>query len=102
MPEPGGQGDVQLKKKTDLKKPDMYKVIMLNDDYTTMEFVVEVLMKFFQKDPVNAQRIMFEIHEKGAGDVGTFTYDIAQSKVQKVHRYAREKEFPLRCRIEKA
>ncbi len=102
MPELGGQGDVKTKKKTVIKKPEMYKVIMLNDDYTTMEFVVEVLMKIFRKDSHDAQRIMLEIHEKGAGDVGTYTYDIAMSKIQQVHRYAKEREYPLRCRVEKA
>ncbi len=97
----GTESDVKVREKTETKKPDMYKVIMINDDYTTMEFVVEVLIKFFQKDAVNAQRIMVEIHEKGAAEVGTYTYDIAQSKIQKVHKYAREKEFPLLCRVEK-
>lgn len=102
MPERGAKGDVKVKKKTKLKKPDMYMVIMMNDDYTTMEFVIEVLIKIFRKDPPNAQRIMMEIHLKGAGEVGTYTYDIAQSKIQQVHQYAREREYPLRCRMEKA
>lgn len=102
MPELGGKGDVKLKEKTNIKKPDMYKVIMLNDDYTTMEFVVEVLISIFRKDMHEAQRIMMEIHEKGAGEVGVFTYDIAESKIQQVHQFAKEREYPLKCRIEKA
>ena len=97
-----GQGDLKTKKKIKTKKPEMYKVIMLNDDYTTMEFVVEVLIKVFNKDLINAQRIMIEIHESGSGEVATYTYDIAQSKVQQVHRLAKEREYPLRCRTEKA
>ena len=93
---------LKTKKKVETQKPDMYNVIVLNDDYTTMEFVVEVLMKFFNKDAVNAQRIMIEIHETGVGEVGTYTYDIAQSKIQQVHSFAKEHEYPLRCRMEKA
>ena len=95
------QSDTQTKKRIETKKPSMYTVIMLNDDYTAMEFVVDVLIKIFQKDPVDAQRIMMEIHEKGAGEAGAYTYDIAMSKIQLVHELAIDQEYPLRCRMEK-
>lgn len=97
-----GQSETITKKKVTVKKPDMYKVIMLNDDFTAMEFVVEILMKIFQKDSGNAQRIMITIHETGAGEVGTYTHDIAQSKIEQVHSLARQFEYPLRCNMEKA
>ncbi len=87
-------------KKEKLQPPRMYKVIMLNDDYTTMEFVMLVLQKFFHKNLAEAQKIMLEVHEKGAGVCGIYTYEVAESKVAKVIKYARENGHPLKCSTE--
>ncbi len=84
-----------------VKKPDMYKVIMLNDDFTTMEFVVDVLVFVFQKSAAQATNIMLDIHRKGKGLAGVYTYDIAATKVDIVHNMAKKHEFPLKCTIEK-
>ena len=83
-----------------LKEPDEYKVILLNDDYTTMDFVVEVLMVIFHKKIDDAEKIMLDIHKKGKGLVGIYTYDIAATKAEQVHIAARENQFPLRCIVE--
>lgn len=86
-----------LKEETiiDFKKPKMYRVILLNDDYTTMDFVVEILIIIFQKSPADATRIMLDVHEKGKGIVGVYTFDIARTKIAQVELMAREREFPL-------
>lgn len=83
-----------------LKRPPMYSVILINDDYTTMEFVVDVLVKIFHKSPTEANRIMLHIHFKGRGVCGTYPYEIAETKVGKVHAMARAEGFPLRADIE--
>ena len=80
----------------------MYAVLMHNDDYTTMEFVVETLIKIFRKTPTEANRIMLQIHFKGLGVCGTFPYEVAETKVAKVHNMARTEGFPLRCSLEQA
>jgi ATP-dependent Clp protease adaptor protein ClpS len=84
------------------KKPNLYRVLLHNDDYTTMEFVVEVLVKVFNKQFSDATRIMLDVHTKGIGTVGVYTYDIAVTKVDQVHKMAEEREHPLRCSYEKA
>lgn len=94
-------GQLQEKKDEKLKEPDMFRVVLHNDDYTTQEFVVEVLVKVFRKSVVDATRIMLNVHRNGAGYVGNYTYDIAATKVRQVHQMAREREFPLKCTIEK-
>jgi len=85
-----------------LKEPDEYLVILLNDDYTTMDFVVAVLVEVFCKNLEDANRIMLDVHEKGKGVVGRYTWDIAATKTEQVHALARENEFPLKCIVEKA
>jgi ATP-dependent Clp protease adaptor protein ClpS len=85
-----------------LKEPDEYRVILLNDHYTTMDFVVEVLMVIFHKSPEDANRIMMDVHRKGRGIVGVYAWDIAATRAEQVHRAAREREFPLRCIVEPA
>jgi len=80
----------------------MFRVVLHNDDYTTMEFVVEVLLTVFRKNLVESTRIMLDVHRKGTGQVGVYTYDVAATKVSQVHALAREREFPLRCTMEKA
>ncbi len=93
---------LKLKSKPKVDTPKMYRVILHNDDYTTMEFVVEVLIKVFRKPVQEATRIMLDVHRKGQGQVGVFTRDIAQTKVAQVHYLAQQNEYPLRCTYEEA
>lgn len=83
-----------------LKKPSMYKVILLNDDYTPMEFVVDVLERFFSLDRELAVQVMLKVHTEGKGVCGVFTREVAETKAGQVNAYAREKEHPLLCEIE--
>jgi len=85
-----------------IKEPDDFRVILLNDNFTTMEFVVEVLMVIFHKGIEDANRIMMDVHKKGRGIVGVYTWDIAATKTEQVHAAAKANEFPLRCIIEPA
>lgn len=94
--------DIQTEEELDIDEPKMYRVVLHNDDYTTMEFVVEVLMRVFAKPAAEATKIMLDVHNKGRGTVGIYTYDIATSKIDQVHKLAREHEFPLRCTCEPA
>lgn len=84
----------------ELREPKMYRVLLHNDDYTTMEFVVDILVSVFHKPAAEAVRIMLDVHKKGMGICGIYTYDIAVSCVTRVHQLAREKEFPLKCSID--
>jgi ATP-dependent Clp protease adaptor protein ClpS len=99
---PGNGTELLEKKRYKIKEPEEYRVILLNDDYTTMEFVVEVLMVVFHKKQEDAVRIMLDVHQKGKGTVGVYPYDIAQTKANQVHALARQNEFPLKCIVEKA
>ena len=90
---------VESKPKT--KKPSMYKVLMLNDDYTPMEFVVHVLERFFNKQREEATQIMLHVHRRGVGVCGVFTYEVAETKVTQVVDYARQHQHPLQCTLEK-
>jgi len=90
------------KTKEKLKEPEEFKVILLNDHYTTMDFVVEILMVIFHKKTEDANRIMLDVHQKGKGVVGVYSWDIAATKAQQVHAAARQREFPLRCIVEPA
>jgi ATP-dependent Clp protease adaptor protein ClpS len=85
----------------ELGEPDEYRVILINDNYTTREFVVSVLMTVFHKGISEATRIMIDVHNKGRGMVGTYSFDIATTKVNQVHELARQNEYPLKCTIEK-
>ncbi|CAH9019135.1 ATP-dependent Clp protease adapter ClpS [Candidatus Nitrosacidococcus sp. I8] len=87
--------------KPELKKPSMYKVVMLNDDYTPMEFVVKVLQFFFTMGLDQATHIMWQIHTEGKGICGIFTYEIAETKVAQVNEYSGEHQHPLKCVLEK-
>ena len=91
----------QEKTRQELKKPPLYSVFLLNDDYTTMDFVVSVLEKVFHKSTVEATQIMLHVHKNGKGLAGTYTREIAETKVGTVHTLAREREFPLKCSMEK-
>ena len=84
------------------KKPSLYKVLLLNDDYTPMEFVVHVLKGFFQMDTDQATRVMLHVHQKGVGVCGVFTYEVAETKVTQVMDFAKQNQHPLQCTLEKA
>jgi ATP-dependent Clp protease adaptor protein ClpS len=92
---------VVVKTRTKTRKPAMYKVLMLNDDYTPMEFVVHVLERFFQKSRDEATQIMLHVHRRGVGVCGVFTYEVAETKVTQVMDLARQNQHPLQCTIEK-
>jgi ATP-dependent Clp protease adaptor protein ClpS len=85
-----------------LKRPPLFRVVLLNDDYTPMEFVVEVLEKVFGMDRTKATRIMLEVHTRGRGVCGVYTYEIAETKVAQVNAYARQHQHPLLCTMEEA
>ena len=85
----------------DIDEPSMYKVLLHNDDYTTMEFVVEILMLVFKKSPEDAVRIMLNVHHKGIGICGVYTFEVSETKVNTVHTLARQYGFPLKCTMEK-
>lgn len=95
------EGSVATVTKPKVKKPSMYKVVMLNDDYTTMDFVVHILRQFFQKTAEEANKIMLQIHNGGKGICGLYPYDIAQTKVVQVTDYAKKNDMPLKCVVEK-
>ena len=97
-----GNTGVVIKPKLKTKKPAMYKVIMLNDDYTPMEFVIHVLERFFSKNREEATKIMLHVHQRGVGVCGTFTYEVAETKVAQVMDSARQHQHPLQCTVEKA
>ncbi len=100
----GGEGPntgVVVRTRPRTRKPAMYKVLMLNDDYTPMEFVVHVLERFFQKSREEATRIMLHVHRRGVGVCGVFTYEVAETKVTQVMDLARQNQHPLQCTIEK-
>ncbi|MGV6826384.1 MAG: ATP-dependent Clp protease adapter ClpS [bacterium] len=85
-----------------LKKPPMFKVMLLNDDYTPMDFVVEVLERFFRMDRENATRIMLHVHTRGMGVCGVFTRDVAETKVAQVNEHSQANHHPLMCTMEEA
>jgi ATP-dependent Clp protease adaptor protein ClpS len=97
----GPATSVITKVKPKTKRPNLYRVLILNDDYTPMEFVVHVLEKFFQKDVEAATKIMLHVHHHGIGECGVFTYEIAETKVTQVMDFARKHQHPLQCVMEK-
>lgn len=96
-----GRTDLITKTRPKTKKPSLYKVLLLNDDYTPMEFVVHVLEHFFNKSREEATRIMLHVHHKGVGVCGVYTYEIAETKVAQVMDFARQNQHPLQCTMEK-
>lgn len=102
----GGAGQDQLgvatKTRTKPKKPSQFKVLLLNDDYTPMEFVVMVLKRFFNMNLEQATRVMLHVHQKGVGVCGVFPYEIAETKVNQVMDFAKQNQHPLQCTLEKA
>jgi len=89
------------KEETRTREPDMFRVVLLNDDYTTMDFVVWVIQEIFHKPAAEATRIMMDVHKKGKGIVGVYSYDIARTKAVQVKQLAKENEYPLECVVEK-
>ncbi|MGP1284047.1 MAG: ATP-dependent Clp protease adapter ClpS [Parasphingopyxis sp.] len=101
--ESGGTGlGVATQTRTRTKKPSPYKVLMLNDDFTPMEFVVLVLQRFFSMNMDDATRVMLHVHQRGVGVCGVFSYEVAETKVNQVIDFARENQHPLQCTLEKA
>src|SRR5438093_3819100 len=98
------QGDAAVKERTRIEKkePPMFTVVLLNDDYTTMEFVVQVLEHVFQKSPAEAFRIMMNVHQNGRGIAGVYPWELAETKAETVRELARDHEFPLRAAVEEA
>ena len=92
---------VVTKTRPKTKRPNLYRVLLLNDDYTPMEFVVHVIMRFFQKSQDDATRIMLHVHNHGVGECGVFTYEVAETKVTQVMDFARKHQHPLQCVMEK-
>lgn len=93
---------VVTKTRAKTAKPSMYRVLLLNDDYTPMEFVVMVLERFFHMQRESAAQVMLHVHQRGVGTCGVFTYEVAESKVTQVTDYARKHQHPLQCTMEKA
>ena len=102
MPGPERNTDGELLERTrqETKKPELFKVLLLNDDYTTMDFVVEILETVFHKQPAEAFRIMMMVHTQGKGLCGLYPHDIAETKIETVHEMAKEHGFPLRADME--
>ena len=98
----GSQAGVATKTRAKSKKPSQYKVLMLNDDYTPMEFVVMCLKRFFRMDLEQATRVMLHVHQRGVGVCGVYPYEVAETKVNQVMDFARENQHPLQCTLEKA
>ena len=99
---PGEDIGVLTRTKPETKKPSMYKVLLLNDDYTPMEFVVMVLKRFFRMDLDEATRVMLHVHQRGVGVCGVFPYEVAETKVNQVMDFAKQNQHPLQCTLEKA
>lgn len=97
------QKDTGLKvlEKPKVKRPSFYKVLLLNDDYTPMDFVTHVLQKFFYKTQIESEQIMMEVHTKGKGIAGVFNFEIAETKMQITNTYAEQNRYPLKCIMEK-
>ncbi len=98
----GGTGTgILTRPDTKTKKPSMYKVLLLNDDFTPMEFVVHILQRFFRMTVEQATEVMLHVHQKGVGVCGVFTYEVAETKVNQVLSFAKQHEHPLQCTLEK-
>ncbi|MCJ7774330.1 MAG: ATP-dependent Clp protease adapter ClpS [Desulfobacterales bacterium] len=99
--DPETEGEVTSEVDEEITEPPMYKVLLHNDDYTTMEFVIQILMIVFRKSYEEATQIMLNVHRSGIGVCGVFTYEVAETKVGLVNTLAKENEFPLKCTMEK-
>jgi ATP-dependent Clp protease adaptor protein ClpS len=95
-------GEVAQKSRPSVKRPELWRVLLHNDDYTTMDFVIEVLEQIFHKSPAEAYRVMMSVHTRGHGVCGAYPWEVAETKVAAVHDRARERGFPLRASLEEA
>ncbi|MCB2182533.1 MAG: ATP-dependent Clp protease adapter ClpS [Desulfobulbaceae bacterium] len=102
VPDKKADGGVLTEEKQKVEEPPLYKVLLHNDDYTTMEFVIMILENIFRKNAEEATRIMLNVHQQGIGIAGIYTREIADTKIHIVHDLARKNEFPLRCSLEQA
>jgi len=100
-PKEGAENGLSLKERVKTKKPSLYKVLLLNDDYTPMEFVILLLERFFGKDKTEATEIMISVHKTGVGICGIYTHEVAETKVHQVLTFAREHQHPLQCTMER-
>ena len=98
--EQSSEENVLTKKREKVEKPPLYRVVLHNDNYTTMEFVVLVLQKFFYKNETEANHIMLNVHKKGRGIAGIFTFEVAETKLSQVHSFAKNQDHPLKCSLE--
>ncbi|MCF6321782.1 MAG: ATP-dependent Clp protease adapter ClpS [Rhizobiaceae bacterium] len=99
--EGSGGTAIVTREKTKVKKPSLYRVLLLNDDFTPMHFVIHVLQRFFAMNEERATQITLHVHNKGVGECGVFTYEVAETKVTKVMNFARDNQHPLQCVMEK-
>ncbi|WP_457573311.1 ATP-dependent Clp protease adapter ClpS [Desulfolithobacter sp.] len=97
-----GQEETLTRNQEELQEPPLYKVLLHNDDYTTMDFVVMILQSVFGKDTAEATRIMLNVHHQGVGVAGIYTREIGETKIAVVHQMARKNQYPLKCSLEKA
>ncbi len=93
--------DVITRTKPQIKKPSLYRVLLLNDDFTPMEFVIDILARFFQMDLEKATQVMLHVHQNGVGECGVYTYEVAETKVTQVMDHAKKNQHPLQCVMEK-
>ena len=93
--------DTGIIEKVEVQEPSFYKVILLNDDFTPMDFVTHVLQKFYNKNPEDAKKIMLDVHQQGQGIAGVFTYEVAETKVFLTNNLAKQNKYPLKCTMEK-
>ncbi len=98
---PGAGAAVITRTRAQIKRPNMYRVLLLNDDYTPMEFVISILQSFFNKTSEEATQIMLHVHHNGVGECGVYTYEVAETKVAQVMDHARKNQHPLQCIMEK-
>jgi ATP-dependent Clp protease adaptor protein ClpS len=102
LAEENHKGQLETREEVEIIEPILYRVIIHNDHYTTMEFVIEVLLKVFNKSGAEATKLMLDVHHQGRGVAGIYTLDIARTKVRQVEKMAKEREYPLKCTYEKA
>ena len=96
-----GQSDTGVIEKVQVSEPSFYKVILLNDDFTPMDFVTHILEKFFNRSPEEAQKIMMDVHKQGRGIAGVYSFEVSETKVFMTNNYAKQNKYPLKCTMEK-
>jgi len=99
--DPDDNPDTGLLEKVEVKEPSLYKVLLVNDDFTPMDFVIHVLQKFFNKSPEDSQRIMLDVHQNGQGLAGIYSFEVAETKVFLTNNLSKQNKYPLKCIMEK-